>query len=100
MNGTVLAASFSPEGIGGGGRAGAGGAAATDAAGGGTETAMAALPAGGVSFAGLAISILFKYKNAPAPIATTPTTVAASGHIQAGVAVPALVAGFLTRGVA
>ncbi len=103
MNGTVLAASFSPDAFDCDGAA-ATATAALDAAGGtetaGTGIAATTLPVGGASFGRFAISILVKYRNPPTPIAAMQTIVTASGHIQAGEAVLDLAAGFLTCGLA
>src|SRR5258708_13581684 len=86
MNGTVLAASFSPDAFDCDGAA-ATATAALDAAGGtetaGTGIAATTLPVGGASFGRFAISILVKYRNPPTPIPAMQTIVTPSRHIHA-----------------
>src|ERR1700676_5278262 len=101
-NGTVSAASFSPDGIGGG--AGGAGAAVV-----GAGTGVGAADGEGAGLASLLVvdatmvavdSSLVKYRKPPTPIATRQINVTATGHIQLGAVVAPALTGFLNCGVA
>src|SRR5712664_1754226 len=97
-NGTVSAANFSLEGIGGGkGGGGAAGVAAFGAGKGagatdGEGVGATSLLAEDGPFGPPGVCRLARYRKPPTPIATRQTTITASGHIQFGVA--AALAGF------